>query len=53
MRKRRWRGIEKNKWMEFLHREGMSENRKENGLEEGNVRMIEDKVEDIDMGWRK
>src|SRR4029434_5087424 len=39
VRKRSWRGIEKNKWIEVLQREGMSENRKENGLEEGDVRM--------------
>ena len=41
MRKRSWRGIERNKWMEVLQIEGMSENRKENGLEEGDVRIID------------
>ena len=41
MRKKSWRGIEKNKWMEVLQRERMSENRKDNGLEEGYVRMID------------
>ena len=35
------RGIENNKRTEVLQREGMSENRKENGLEEGHVRMID------------
>ena len=41
MRKRSWRGIGKNKWIEVLQRKRMSENRKENRLEEGDVRMID------------
>ena len=36
VRKRSWRGIEKNKWMEVLQRERISESRKENErVEEG------------------
>ena len=45
----------KNNWMDVLQRERMSESRKENG-HKGRNEILErtiDKVEDIDMAWRK